>query len=67
MKKSEDVKLRERLAGTLTELDRLVEQIRSTQDYSESSELVLCLRELVLEQMESKKHEDSRYTAHQIG
>lgn len=50
--------LQQYLQGTLAELDRLAEQVRKSHDFSESAELVLCLRELVAEQLEPHKHED---------
>ena len=51
------------LKNTLIELDRLAEQIRQTQDFSEHAEYIMALRELILEQI---PHEDPSYTAHQI-
>ena len=52
------------LQGTLHELNRLADQIRETHDYSEQAEYLLCLRELVLEQIGSAKNEDSSHSAH---
>lgn len=58
------------LRGTLKELTKLSEQIRSTRDYSEQAELILCLQELVSEQMEvlpeGVRDENSCPTAHAV-
>jgi hypothetical protein len=59
--------LQQHLQGVLAELDKLSHQIRTTQDLSESAELILCLRELVQEQIEGHYREDSRLTTHAAG
>ena len=65
---SENAKeLKQQLQGVLAELDKLSLQIRSTRDLSESAELILCLRELVQEQIEGHYREDSRTTNHATG
>ena len=58
--------LRGHLKGTLKELDRLADQIRQTNDYSDSAELFLCLKELVGEQIEVSPLEDTCSSAHAI-
>ena len=60
MKKNE---LTAQLESTLLELNRLADQIRQSQDFSEEAELILTLRELVLEQM---PYENTDRTAHTI-
>jgi len=59
--------LKQHLQGVLAELDKLSLQIRNTQDLSESAELILCLRELVQEQIEGHYREDSSFTTHAAG
>ena len=56
--------LRLHLQGALHELNKLAEQIRDTKDYSEEAESLLCLKELVIEQMGIVKNEDSNHTTH---
>ena len=58
--------LKQYLQGTLAELNKLSDQIRQIQDYSERSETILCLRELILEQIEVAPSEDSRHPADSI-
>jgi hypothetical protein len=58
--------LRQHLQTVLSELDKLSKQIRDSHDLSDSAELVLCLRELVQEQVESQYREDSCSTTHSI-
>ena len=60
MKKNE---LTAQLESTLLELNRLADQIRQSQDFSEEADLILTLRELVLEQM---PYENTDRTAHTI-
>ncbi len=59
--------LKQHLQGILAELDKLSLQIRDTHDLSESAELVLCLREMIQEQIEGRYREDSRSPAHTSG
>jgi hypothetical protein len=64
---NEEGKLKQYLQGTFAELNKLAEQIRATQDYSEHAELILCLRELVEEQMGTKNCENSSHSTYAIG
>ena len=64
---SDNSALRQHLQTVLSELDKLSQQIRDSHDFSESAELVLCLRELVQEQVESQYREDSCSATHSIG
>ena len=57
--------LNQHLSMVLRELDQLTIQIRKTQDYSESAEYILTLREMVLEQMKGIS-EDSNHSDHQV-
>jgi hypothetical protein len=57
--------LRQYLQGCLAELNKLAEQIRQTRDYSESAEYILCLREMITEQIETTTSENTSYSAHQ--
>jgi hypothetical protein len=50
-----------RLKKALRELTKLSEQIRASQDFSESSGLVLCLEEIVKEQMAGSILENSSH------
>jgi len=59
--------LHQHLKSVLSELDRLSKQIRETADFSESAELVLCLRELVREQVENQYSENTHSTTHAAG
>jgi hypothetical protein len=52
------------LQATLFQLNKLADQIRDTRDYSEQAEQILCLRELILEQIGATYSEDSRHTTH---
>ena len=53
------------LKSTLFELNKLAEQIHATKDYSEKAEYLLCLRELVIEQMrEIPNFENTSHTDH---
>ena len=54
------------LQGTLHELNKLSEQIKVTRDYSEQAELILCLREMVSEQIEGSASENSCHSAHAV-
>lgn len=60
-------KLASALKITLAELDRLTSQIQASQDYSEDSAYVACLRELIAEQTEGGNREDLIGAAHQAG
>ena len=64
--KERQQQLRFFLQGTLHELNKLSEQIRTTRDYSEQAELILCLHELVAEQIEAGPSENPSHTAHTI-
>jgi hypothetical protein len=64
MKSPEPSDLKQHLQGILGELDRLSAQIRETKDLSESAELVLCLRELIKEQVEGRLHENTCIAAY---
>lgn len=64
---SDSSQLRQHLQTVLSELDKLSQQIRDSHDLSESAELVLCLRELVQEQVESQYCENSGSTTHAAG
>ena len=50
--------LSDKLNTSLLALDGLVQQLRETQDYSEKSEMIFFLKELVLEQMDGKLQEN---------
>lgn len=63
-KESAKAELQQRLQGVLGELEKLTDQIRATGDLSESSELILCLRELVKEQVEVRSYESTGSSAH---
>ena len=64
MSHEERTELKLFLQGTLFELNKVADQIREMKDYSEQSEYLLCLRELVLEQIGNNKNEDSSHSAH---
>ena len=59
--------LQQHLQSVLAELEKLSQQIRASHDLSESAELVLCLRELVQEQVEGQYRENSSSTTHAAG
>ena len=59
--------LRQYLQGVLAELDKLEVQIRQTHDISESAEMVLCLKELVQEQIERPSRENPGNSARSAG
>jgi hypothetical protein len=67
MNSDKTAELRQHLQGVLKELDKLSDQIKHTRDLSESAELLLCLRELVQEQIEGNYRENSCPTAHAAG
>ncbi len=56
--------LKQFLQGALADLNKLSDHIREMQDYSEKAELILCLRELVQEQIEVPKSENSSHSAY---
>jgi hypothetical protein len=65
MKKNPN-ELKVALQGTLHELTKLSEQIKTTRDYSDQAELILCLRELISEQIEAPSCENTGHSAHAI-
>ena len=64
MTETNNRELKASLQSTLFELNKLADQIRDTQDYSEQAEQILCLRELILEQIGANYGEDSRTANH---
>lgn len=54
------------LEHTLGVLDDLTRQLREVKDYSEKSEMIFLLRELVLEQIDGKlqENENTHHTNH---
>ncbi len=50
--------LAEKLDLTLKSLEGLTQQLRETRDYSNKSEIIFLLNELVLEQLDGKKQEN---------
>jgi hypothetical protein len=59
-----NMELKQALQSTLLELNKLSDQIKATRDYSEQAELILCLKELVIEQIGPGYHENLNHTAH---
>jgi hypothetical protein len=61
--------LSEKLESSVKAIDSLVQNIRDIQDYSEKSEIVFLLRELILEQVDlgENANENSRPSTGQAG
>lgn len=59
-------KLNESLDMALKNLEALSEQLKKTKDYSQQSELVFLLKELVLEQLTHESTNNNENTAHTI-
>lgn len=56
--------LKKSLQGLLAELEKLAEHLRASGDLTRDAEMVLCLKELVSEQIDGATDENSSHSAH---